>query len=178
MLRGECIKAERWWPHNAKTQAQKAQTVHKKVVEIHHAKLFLALGVQLSALYDLFDIKRDLRLLHFDKRLEILLAVGCIGYELEYDGVNFITTGVLTRNGLSPAEALPCLIDMWREGYVTGAYKETWGGEDVIVLEAHITERITQRTWFDEESLLPIRSEIAQDGVCVITCGFENVIVE
>ena len=65
--------------------AQKAQTVHKNVVEIHHAKLFLALGVQLSALYDLFDIKRDLRLLHFDKRLEILLAVGCIGYELEYE---------------------------------------------------------------------------------------------
>ena len=100
------------------------------------------------------------------------------GYELEYEGANFVTTGVLTRNGLSPAEALPCLIDMWRNGYVTGASEEMYGGEKTVVLDAHITERVTQRTWFDGETLLPIRSEIAQDGVCVITCEFENVIVE
>ena len=40
--------------------AQETQTIHKKVVEIHCAKLLLALGVQLSTLYDLLDIKRHL----------------------------------------------------------------------------------------------------------------------
>lgn len=99
------------------------------------------------------------------------------GYELSYDGAE-MTTGALTRNGLSPAEALPCLIDCWKDGYFIAALREKYGDAETLVLDSRITDTVYQKTWFDENTLLPIRSEILQSGTTVIICEFENVIVE
>lgn len=99
------------------------------------------------------------------------------GYDLSFDGVQ-ITTGVLTRNGVSPAEALPALIAQWQTGYITGAVYEKYGDADALALDTHITDTVTQRTWFDTATLLPLHSEISQDGKTVIFCDFENVIIE
>lgn len=99
------------------------------------------------------------------------------GYELQYDGV-VMTTGTITRNGLSPAEALPFLIDQWQTGYITGAAREYFDDRETLALDTHITDSISQRTWFDEKTLLPVRSEIWENGIAVIICEFENVIIE
>jgi len=94
------------------------------------------------------------------------------GYELSYDGA-VMTTGAVTRNGLSPMEALPCLIECWRDGYFIAALRETYGGTETLVLDSRITDTVYQKTWFDEKSLLPVRSEIMQSGKTVIICEFE-----
>ncbi|MBQ8830019.1 MAG: hypothetical protein IJ017_00285 [Oscillospiraceae bacterium] len=99
------------------------------------------------------------------------------GYEIEYDGA-IMTTGAVTRNGLSPAEALPCLIDCWQDGYFIALLKETYGDTKTLVLDSRITDTVYQKTWFDAETLLPVKSEIMQSGKSVIICEFENVIVE
>ncbi len=99
------------------------------------------------------------------------------GYELEFDGA-VMTTGAVTRNGLSPMEALPCLIDCWQDGYYIALLKEPYGNSKALVLDSRITDTVYQKTWFDSETLLPIKSEIMQSGKTVITCEFENVIVE
>lgn len=99
------------------------------------------------------------------------------GYTLSFDGMQ-ITTGVLTRNGLSPAEALPVLLEQWQTGYVTGAVQEAYNGLEALALDTSLTDTVTQRTWFDTSTLLPIHSEICQDGKAVIFCDFENVIIE
>lgn len=99
------------------------------------------------------------------------------GYRLEYDGA-VMTTGALTRNGLSPAEALPCLIDCWKDGYFIAVLREKCGDTDTLVLDSRITDTVYQKTWFDENTLLPFKSEIMQSGKAVIICEFENVIVE
>ena len=100
-----------------------------------------------------------------------------VGYELSFDGVQ-VTTGVLTRNGLSPAEALPALISQWQDGYITGAVFEKYGGVSAAALDTCFTDDIMQRTWFDTENLLPIHSDISQNGTVVISCDFENIIIE
>lgn len=99
------------------------------------------------------------------------------GYALSFDGVQ-VTTGALTRDGLSPAEALPALLEQWQTGYVSGAVSETYNGTDTVALDTHITDTVTQRTWFDTSTLLPLHSEISQDGKAVIFCDFENIIIE
>lgn len=99
------------------------------------------------------------------------------GYELEFDGA-VMTTGAVTRNGLSPVEALPCLIDCWQDGYYIALLKEPYGNGKALVLDSRITDTVYQKTWFDSETLLPLKSEIMQSGQTVITCEFENVIVE
>ena len=107
----------------------------------------------------------------------VYAAVTDDGYRLEYDGV-VMTTGAVTRNGLSPMEALPCLISAWKDGYFTAALSEKYGDTDALMLESRITDTVHQKTWFDKNTLLPLRSEILQSGRTVITCEFENVIVE
>ena len=52
------------------------------------------------------------------------------GFTLSYDGVE-MSTGKLTEDGLSPAGALPVLIEQWTEGYASGAvYESLWGRRD------------------------------------------------
>ena len=99
------------------------------------------------------------------------------GYKVSFDGT-VMTTGAVTRNGLSPVEALPCLISCWQDGYYIAALKETYKDTQTLVLDSRITDTVYQKTWFDEKTLLPVKSEIMQSGKTVITCEFENVIVE
>ena len=89
------------------------------------------------------------------------------GYEVSYDGT-VMTTGAVTRNGLSAIEALPCLISCWKDGYYIAILKETYIGRKMLVVDSRITDTVYQKTWFDEETLLPVKSEIMQSGKSVI----------
>jgi len=99
------------------------------------------------------------------------------GMAIVFDGVR-LETGPLTSSGLSPAMALPLLISEWHGGRVTFAGFERYGALNTISIETAVDDSVTQRTWFDRRTLLPIRSEISDDGVMVILCLFDNVVIE
>ena len=93
--------------------------------------------------------------------------------ELSYGG-NAVTTGAVTRNGLSPAEAIPVLINQWKTGYITASSYEKINGTDAVYFRSDITDSILQGTWFEKDSARPIHSEIYEDGNLVITCDFDD----
>ena len=97
------------------------------------------------------------------------------GFTLSYDGVE-MSTGKLTEDGLSPAGALPVLIEQWTEGYASGSVYESYGDEETLALDTNISDTVKQRTWFDRETHLPVHSEISENGVVVVTCDFENIV--
>ena len=72
-----------------------------------------------------------------------------------------MSTGKLTEDGLSPAGALPVLIEQWTEGYASGAVYESYGDEETLALDTNISDTVKQRTWFDRETHLPVHSEIS-----------------
>lgn len=103
--------------------------------------------------------------------------VSVSGGTLKYDGA-VLDMGALTKDGLSPAEALPVLISQWRSGYISGCNYEKLGDVDTLAVTTDITQTVQQRTWFDVKTHLPVRSELSDNGKMVIACQFENVIIE
>jgi len=99
------------------------------------------------------------------------------GAALIFDGAR-LDTGPLTGGGLTPVEALPALISGWRSGVIASVGFERFGETDTVVFETAADDFVTQRTWFDRRTLLPLRSEIVSNGVLVITAVFNNVVIE
>jgi outer membrane lipoprotein-sorting protein len=93
---------------------------------------------------------------------------------LEYDGLS-LEAGTLTGDGLSPVQALPILLGQWTDGYAELGSFERLDGVDALALETRITEVSSQKTWFDAETLLPMRSEIYGDGRMVVVCEIESI---
>ena len=116
-------------------------------------------------------------LLNIEKPLEI--AGVCVIYEedgprLMYDGA-VLDTGPLWADGASPAEAFPMLIDSWRRGWISAAWKESLGGRACVVLDicSGNDESRLSRTWFYEDTLEPAAAELFSEGVSVLRCTFE-----
>jgi hypothetical protein len=103
--------------------------------------------------------------------------VSVSGGTLEYDGA-VLDMGAVTKEGLSPADALPVLISQWQSGYISGCNYEKLGDADTLAMTTDITETVRQRTWFDVKTHLPIRSELSDCGKMVIACEFEDVVIE
>jgi len=103
--------------------------------------------------------------------------VSVSGGTLKYDGA-VLDTGALTKDGLSPAEAMPVLISQWQSGYISGCNYEKLGDTQTLAVTTDVTETVKQRTWFDVKTHLPIRAELSENGKMVIACTFENVIIE
>ena len=98
------------------------------------------------------------------------------GSILEYDGA-VMETGPLNPDGLTPVSSIPSMLRTIREGYL-----------DTCVLEESETGtllRLTSRDpeeepgggtetvlWFEPSTFQLLRSEIWQDGFCVIQCEF------
>lgn len=103
--------------------------------------------------------------------------VSVSGGTLEYDGA-VVDTGAVTKDGLSPADSLPVLISQWQSGYISGCNYEKLGDVSTLAVTTDITETVRQRTWFDVETHLPVRSELSDSGKMVIACLFEHVVIE
>lgn len=103
--------------------------------------------------------------------------VSVSGGTLEYDGA-VLDTGAVTADGLSPADALPVLISQWESGYISGCNYEKLGDTNTLAVTTDITGAVSQRTWFDVKTLLPLRSELSDSGRMVLSCEFGNVIIE
>lgn len=99
------------------------------------------------------------------------------GAVLTYDGAE-VFTGEILPEGLSPVDAVPMLLGLWRGGLVTEAVFERWDGEECLAALFHVSERVESRTWFSKDTWLPLRSEVYLDGYTVIGCDFYNVRAE
>jgi outer membrane lipoprotein-sorting protein len=95
---------------------------------------------------------------------------------LEYDGAS-VESGPLTGDGLSPVQALPVLLGQWTDGYAEITSSERIGDIDALAIETRITDTASQKTWFDFETLLPVRSEIYDMGKMVVACDMESILI-
>lgn len=105
----------------------------------------------------------------------VKLAEG--GSTLSWSGAE-VYTGEILPDGLSPVDAVPALLNVWREGLVTEAVRETLGDQDCLSVLHMVTDQVNARTWFTEATGLPLRAELIFDGCTVITCDFYNVKAE
>ncbi len=85
-----------------------------------------------------------------------------------------LETGALSDSGLSPADAIPAVLAACR----AGALVECAWEEDGTVLYAELEnpedESVTISCWFDAENDALQRSELAEDGVTVLTLAFSD----
>lgn len=103
--------------------------------------------------------------------------VSVSGGTISFDGAE-LDTGPLSGDGLSPAASVPVLLSQWQSGAISGCNYEKLGKNDALAVTTAVTETVSQRTWFDVKTRLPLRSELSQNGKMVIACSFENVVIE
>jgi len=115
------------------------------------------------------------------KEPEIIAGVRALiesdGVTLSYDGAE-VYTGAILPDGLSPVDAVPVMVSLWREGLITETVWEPYGDIPCVAAVFRVSDSVTLRTWFDGETQLPVHAEFSSDGYTVIICDFENVILE
>jgi len=99
------------------------------------------------------------------------------GSRLLYDGAVF-ETGALFGDGLSPAEAPPLMLETWKAGYAVERASESVDGEKTAALSYDLPGGDRLKTWFDTETLLPVRAEIVENGSAVLTAEFGDIKLE
>lgn len=87
---------------------------------------------------------------------------------LSYDDIS-LDAGTYSAAAVSPVVALPKLMEAAAWGYPGEQSEETLGERVCIRLGCDLSGEpgTMYTTWFDRETLLPLRSEIAVDGVLV-----------
>ncbi len=98
------------------------------------------------------------------------------GAKLEYDGVE-LNTGRMTNGEVSPMNATTGLMAAWSERGGAQCSRETLGGTKCLRLESPLDDDTGQTTWFEESTLLPLRSEIISAGRAVLVITFANAAV-
>ena len=93
--------------------------------------------------------------------------------ELEYDGA-VLDTGALSQSGLSPADAMPAVLNACRNGTVVDCCSDTLEEQNVLyaTLDAGNQDGCQVACWFQPESYALARAEVLQDGQVVITLNF------
>ncbi|MGX8698522.1 MAG: hypothetical protein ACSW8F_01155 [bacterium] len=95
--------------------------------------------------------------------------VGEDGVTLRYDGAE-VYTGAVTASGLSPAEALPLMRKLWREGLVTDAQRHG----DTLWLTFYVEEGTRLVTAFDAASFTPLTAELYREGSRVLSAEISD----
>lgn len=87
---------------------------------------------------------------------------------LSYDDIS-LDAGTYSAASISPVVALPKLLEAAAWGYPAEQSEETMGERTCVRLGCDLSEApgTVYTTWFDKETLLPLKSEIAADGVLV-----------
>lgn len=97
------------------------------------------------------------------------------GGVMTYEEVS-LETGALSPDGLSPADAMPLILNALATGKQLAAGEETIDGEKTLFLElANVNyqeETSTVCVWLAQESGALRRAEITWEGSTVITCSF------
>ena len=87
---------------------------------------------------------------------------------LSYEDIS-LDAGRYSAAAISPVAALPKLMEAAAWGYPAEQSEETVGERPCIRLGCDLSDEpgTVYTTWFDKETLLPLKSEIAVDGVLV-----------
>lgn len=108
----------------------------------------------------------------------VIARLSDAGGWLEYDGA-VLETGPLDENGLTPLSAVPVLLESTRSGFMDSCTAEQLGERDTVRVLCRDPEvpagqgrEIT--LWFDTQSHVLVRGEIAVDGFRVILCEFSQ----
>lgn len=99
--------------------------------------------------------------------------------QLEFDGL-WLESGVLDRNGLTPASAFPVLLEEARSGYIIACCMEADGTLRVDCGDPQGTPGQGREVslWFDGEDHGLVRGEISVDGFRSILCEFSEFTME
>lgn len=97
------------------------------------------------------------------------------GGSMSYEGVS-LETGALSEDGLSPADAMPMILETLATGRQISTGEQKLDGEDTIYLElanpAYPDESSTVLAWLAREDGALRRAEVTKDGTTVVTCRF------
>lgn len=88
--------------------------------------------------------------------------------QLSYEDIS-LDAGSYSAAAISPVAALPRLMEAAAGGYITERSEETVGERPCLRLCCDLSgeEGTAYTTWFDQETLLPLRSEISAGGELV-----------
>ena len=94
---------------------------------------------------------------------------------LSYEDIS-LDAGGYSAAAISPVAALPKLMQAAASGYVTEKSEETVGERPCLRLACDLPddEGSVYTTWFDQETLLPLRSEITTDGEMVFEVAWNR----
>lgn len=94
---------------------------------------------------------------------------------LNYEDVS-LDAGGYSAAAISPVAALPRLMAAAGSGYLTEQSEETVGDRTCLRLACDLPDDETTlyTTWFDQETLLPLRSEITSDGEMVFEVAWNR----
>ena len=96
--------------------------------------------------------------------------------EITYEGVVFAPER-LDGVTATPVKLLPATVESWKRGLADTIFYEKEDGKRLAILDIFAAvegDEIMLRTWFDDETLLPVRSEAFYDGKRVMKCEFLN----
>lgn len=99
-----------------------------------------------------------LRVLEPEELAGVCLHLGSDGAQLRFEELR-LDAGPLDRWGLSPASALPALVEALRTGHLESA----WTEGDLTVWELVADDALTVQVWLDAD-LAPQRAELRSDG--------------
>ena len=94
---------------------------------------------------------------------------------LSYEDIS-LDAGGYSAAAISPVAALPRLMAAAASGYITEQSEETVGERSCLRLACDLPddESTVYATWFDQETLLPLRSEISADGTVVFQVAWSR----
>ena len=95
--------------------------------------------------------------------------------KLNYDDIS-LDAGSYSAAAISPVAALPKLMEAAASGYITERGEEEVGERKCLRLACDLSggEGTQYATWFDEETLLPLRSEISAGGKVVFEVAWKR----
>ena len=89
--------------------------------------------------------------------------------EISYEGLR-LGAGPVDKDGLTPASALPAILEAMQSGYI----ELLWWEEEYIAARLHIGETSVLTLWLEEHTLTPVSAEISSGGLAVLKCQFEE----
>lgn len=95
--------------------------------------------------------------------------------QLSYEDIS-LDAGSYSAAAISPVAALPRLMAAAGSGYITEQSEETVDERTCLRLACDLLddESTLYTTWFDQETLLPLRSEISVDGAVVFEISWNR----
>lgn len=96
---------------------------------------------------------------------------------LSYDGLE-LSVGTLTGTRVTPADAVPLLLDALLQGHVTAIYEEKTDETSILCVQVYVDEETYALLRLDGESLSPLEGELVSGGRAAASCRFRDFTAE